>query len=218
MIWVKCLIMTVSAAILCLFSLFGCCKLGIAGSVVLLAVFALFLLENIRSAKLEMVTAEGEKREKPSGREIAVNVIKFVVGAAGIVIGANLLVNNGSELARLLGVSETIISVTLIAVGTSLPELVTAISALVKKQSSISVGNIIGANIIDLTVILPVNALVAGGSLPIAAQSVSLDMPVCLGVALLATLPLIISERFRRYQGVLLLAAYVTYVVVMIIR
>lgn len=98
-----------------------------------------------------------------------INVAKFVIGAAGIVCGADLLVDNGSELARFAGISERIIGVTIVAIGTSLPELITTLTAIVKKQSALSVGNIIGANIIDLTLILPLCSLFSGKPLPITA-------------------------------------------------
>lgn len=74
--------------------------------------------------------------------------------------------DHGGNLARLIGVPERIIGVTLIAVGTSLPELVTTLTAIAKKQASLSAGNIIGANIIDLTLILPICSLISGGALP----------------------------------------------------
>ena len=120
----------------------------------------------------------------------------------GIVVGAQLLVDNGSALARLAGVSERIIGVTIIAVGTPLPELVTTVTAIVKKQSALSVGNIIGANVIDLTLILPLCALVSGQALPIASSSALVDLPACLLVALIAVVPPLVKGRLYRWQGV----------------
>ena len=103
-----------------------------------------------------------------SRKALLKNLVLFAVGAACLVVGSNLLVDNGTVLAQLLGVSERIIAVTMVAIGTSLPELVTAITAIVKKQSSMSVGNILGANIIDITIILPLCALISGDGLHIA--------------------------------------------------
>jgi cation:H+ antiporter len=131
------------------------------------------------------------------------------------VLGAQLLVDNGSELARRLGIPEGIIGVTIIAVGTSLPELVTTLTAIAKKQSSLSIGNIIGANVIDLTLILPVSSVITQGSLPVAEQSIRLDFPVCILVCLIAVVPPLLTERFRRWQGVALLATYGVYLVVL---
>ena len=118
------------------------------------------------------------------------------------------MVDNGSAIAASLGVPENIIALTAIAIGTSLPELVTTISAIVKKEPSLSIGNIIGANIIDMTMILPVCAFVSGGTLPVAAQTYQLDVPVCFAVCAVALIPALISKRFRRWQGAVLLAIY----------
>lgn len=79
-----------------------------------------------------------------------------------------------------------------------------------------SIGNIIGANVIDLTLILPICSMVAGGGLKIAEQSYALDMPVCLGVGLLAILPPLITGKLHRWQGVLLLLCYAAYVAVLV--
>lgn len=204
-------------------------------SLVLLVIFFFFLWENISSAKKTMaagrstgeggnaVVARGNAPEAQlqeemdalrSRRAVAVNIGKFILGAAGIVVGANLLVDNGSELARLIGISERIIGVTLVAVGTSLPELITTITAIAKKQSALSVGNILGANIMDLTLIMPLSALISGKSLPVPSASAMIDLPACLLVGLIAVVPSMISSKFRRWQGMLLLAVYVVYLVI----
>ena len=125
--------------------------------VILIAIFAVFLYDNLRSAKSSIADA-AEERPHPDGKEIVKNVILFLVGAAGIVIGADLMVDNATTIARAVGVSEAVIGATVVAIGTSLPELVTTITALVKKESSLSVGNIIGANVLDLSLILPICA------------------------------------------------------------
>jgi len=180
-------------------------------AIVLLAIFGVFLFENVRSA----LEADKPADERPAQdkKSVTINILKFVLGAAGIVLGAQLLVDNGSALARLIGVSERIIGVTVVAVGTSLPELVTTITAIAKKQSSLSVGNILGANIIDLTLILPLGALVSGRSLPLSPSSAMLDLPVCLLVGGIAVVPTLISSKFSRWQGFVLLVVYAVYVV-----
>ncbi len=150
-----------------------------------------------------------------------VNITKFVLGASGIVGGAQLLVTYGGQLALKLGVPESIIGFTLVAVGTSLPELVTTITAIIKKEASLSIGNIVGANIIDLTVILPICALISAknGGLIISPQTIAqnlyLDFPVCLGLILIAVVPTLIFGRYRRYQGIIMLICYAAYVVVL---
>lgn len=207
-------------------------RIGMFLSAVLIVIFVLFLFENIRSTQNSMnrtgtaaqsgkntatlQAAENAAMISKTGAQksvVFVNLVKFAAGAVGIVVGANLLVNNGSELARYIGISERIIGVTLVAVGTSLPELVTTVTAIVKKQSSLSIGNILGANIIDLTLILPVSMLCAGKPLPIAASSASLDFPACLLVGCVAVIPMILTSKFKRWQGFALLGIYAVYLV-----
>lgn len=201
----KGVLMIAAAALIYFFS--GGGALSSKNGLLLLAIFAVFIVENVRDAKCAM---GGPGGGKPEGG-LALNMVKFVLGTVGIVLGAQLLVDNGSELARRLGIPEGIIGVTIIAIGTSLPELVTTLTAIAKKQSSLSIGNIIGANVIDLTLILPISSVITQGSLPVAEQSIRLDFPVCILVSLIAILPPLISGRFRRWQGVALLATYGAY-------
>ncbi|MEZ4357050.1 MAG: calcium/sodium antiporter [Eubacteriales bacterium] len=208
----KGILMILSCALLFLFSYNG--QLGIMPSVLLLAMFCVFVIENIKDSKRSMLL-NIEKKKKFENKEAFVNILKFIFGVLGIVIGARLLVDNGSEIARLLNVPESIIGATVIAIGTSLPELVTTIAALAKKHATLSIGNIVGANIIDLTVILPVCTLISGKALPISNQAASLDLPVCLGVILIATLPTLMTQKFKRYQGVLIIFAYLIYLTVL---
>lgn len=208
----KGLLMLLSVLLLYLFSRGG--ELKVAASLVLLALFLVFIVENVHEAKKSMDSGNTGKT-KLNKKELAVNLAKFIFGAAGIVLGAQLLVDNGSTLARILGIPESIISATMIAIGTSLPELVTTVTAIVKKQSALSIGNIIGANIIDLTVILPLCAIVSGGALPISRQGILLDLPVCLGIIAVAILPTLFTQKFSRLQGILLMLVYIAYVVVM---
>lgn len=193
-------------------------ELALIPSILLLVIFIVAMAENIHEARLGMREEEREEeaglKQKPAPKEIALNIIKFIAGTVGIVLGAQLLIDNGSELARFIGVPERIIGVTIIAIGTSLPELVTTITAIAKKQASLSVGNIIGANIIDLTLILPISAMIYGGGLPVSRQVAMIDLPACLLVGCIAVIPALISQKFRRSQGIVLLFTYAAYVVI----
>jgi len=208
----KGIIMLLTVVTLLVFSMSG--RLSPPGIIILLVLFIVFIIENISSAKRNISPT---KSRTPTKRTTLINVGKFLAGTAGIVIGAQLLVDKGSFLAAAIGVPERVIAVTVIAVGTSLPEFVTAITAIVKKQGSLSVGNIIGANIIDNSLILPISTFASGRLLPISAQSLSLDIPVCLLVALVALVPMFIRGKLMRWQGVLLIVIYVAYVTVTVI-
>lgn len=207
----KFLLLLAALVTLFLFSLSG--SFSILGALVLVLIFALYIAENVRSAK-GTVPKDVEEHPATDKKAVVLNLLRVVVGAAGIVIGSQLLVNSGSEIAASWGVSQAIIGVTLVAVGTSLPELVTAITAVVKKQASLSVGNVIGANVIDTTLILAVCSFVYGGKLPVSAQNIYLDFPVAILVSLIAALPAIIQKKFSRWQGILMLLIYIAYLVI----
>ena len=205
-LWRKGLLMLASCALLWLFCRDG--SLALSEGLWLLALFALFIAENIHSASR---TEEKAARPAVQKGELGKNLVFFLAGAAALVIGSDLLVDNGSLLALLLGVPERLIAITMVAIGTSLPELVTAITALVKKQGGLSVGNILGANIIDITVILPLCGMISGGALPVSPLSVQIDLPICLAEACLAVIPTLILRRFTRLQGLLMLLVYLSY-------
>lgn len=205
--------MAAAIVLLLAFSLGG--SLSILGSVVLLAMFLAYMVQSVMSARRAMRADTGEDKPATDRKTVITNIVKFIAGVAGIVIGARLMVDYGTALARLFGVPESIIGATLVAIGTSLPELVTTITAIVKKQSSLSIGNIVGANIIDLTLILPLCSVVSGKALPILRQNILLDMPFCLGLVLLAILPPLITGRFHKLQGVTMMLVYAVYVAIL---
>lgn len=193
-------------------------SLALAGGAALLVVFVVAMTDNVLAARKALLVEREAIGEglvpRPTKGAVGANLVKFVLGAAGIILGAQLLVDNGSALARIMGVPERIIGVTIIAVGTSLPELVTTLTAIAKKEASLSAGNIIGANIIDLTLILPVCALLSGGAMPVSRQAVLIDIPASFVVGCIAMLPSLITRRFHRWQGVVLLCTYVVYLII----
>ena len=189
-------------------------RLSLIASAVLLIIFAIFVAENIKSAKSE--ASDSSERPEFIKKDFIIKIIIFIVGAIMLVVGSDLLVNHGTPIAQFIGVPDGVIAVTMIAIGTSLPELVTTITAIVKKQSSLSAGNIVGANIIDTTLILPLSSFVSGGKLTIDSQGLMYDMPACLAVTLIALVPTLITEKFRKWQGAALLIVYAVYVVLVV--
>ena len=210
-------ILMVSGALL----LFLLCRGGVLPvlpSLLLFVVFAIYIGNNVMDARSGMAESRGTnpKRRTTSHRQMFMKLVLFAAGIVAIVVGSRLLIDYGSELALLLGVPSSIIGVTMVAIGTSLPELVTTLTAIAKKEASMSVGNIIGANVIDLTMILPVCSAVSGGRLSIGAQTTALDLPVCLGLCCLAVLPPLVKGKFYRWQGALMLGIYAAYVVALV--
>ncbi|MBR6726873.1 MAG: sodium:calcium antiporter, partial [Clostridia bacterium] len=141
----------------------------------------------------------------------------LVIGAAVIALGADLLVDNGILIAHELGVPETVISLTFVSLGTSLPELVTAITSLLKRHGSLSLGNIIGANIFNLVLVSGVSVALAPFEVPTAATiggmnaSLVLDLPLMLGVMALMIVPTLIRGKLARWQGISLLVIYTAF-------
>lgn len=207
------------AAILALFGFTRDGQLSVLESVLILVIFVGFLVESLIAARQEQGSELPAQEERPKidKKTVLLNIGKFLLGAAGIVLGAQLLIDNGSALARMLGVPDAVIAATMIAIGTSLPELVTTLTAIKKKQASLSVGNIIGANIMDLTVILPLCALIQGRPLNVENQGMLLDIPACLIISAAVLIPALISGRFKRWTGFLAGGLYVAYLVVMFV-
>lgn len=213
----KALLMVLGAVLLLVLCRGG--VLAFLPSLLLFAVFIIYLANNVMDAKTSMAESREERPDERnvSKRKMALKLFLFVLGITAIVIGSDLLIDYGSELALLLGVPSSIIGVTMVAIGTSLPELVTTLTAIAKKEASMSVGNIIGANVIDLTMILPICSAVSGGRLTIGQQTTALDLPACLVLCCLSVVPPLVKGRFYRWQGVAMLAVYAAYVVVLVV-
>lgn len=212
-LWLKATLMSVSALALWLMCRGG--GLSMIPAVFLFVILAIYIWDNIRDARSDIGS---EEREQVDKKDLPKQLVMFAIGIAAIVIGSRLLINYGSEIAVLLGVPSAIIGVTMVAIGTSLPELITTLTAIRKKESSMSIGNIIGANIIDLTLILPVCSMVSNGELKISEQSFMLDMPVCFALTLIAVLPPLVKGKLYRWQGILLLACYCAYLAVLVLK
>lgn len=211
---VKAGILLVTIAVLFGFTRDG--QLSVLESAMILVFFVIFLAENLIAGHREQGTeAESDVRAKIDAKTMVINIGKFVIGAAAIVLGAQLLIDNGSALARMLNVPDSIIAATMIAIGTSLPELVTTITAIRKKQSSLSVGNIIGANIMDLTLIMPLCALIQGKAMLVERQGMLLDIPACFVISAAALIPALISGKFKRWTGYLIGGLYIVYLIIM---
>ncbi len=206
-------------------------------SLYLFGILVLFVLYNIKSVKKSKKTAQDELLEDQKEirhidtdrRSVIVNMLKFIFGAGAIILGASLLVNNGVIIAGYLGISETVIGLTVVALGTSLPELVTTITSLVKKHGEMGVGNILGANILNIVMVLSTCAASSKSGLvlppettPLALfsrpRTLSFDVPVALLMLVVLLLPLLLSKRgvLKRWQGFTMIGIYALYIVSMV--
>lgn len=150
--------------------------------------------------------------ELPTGMSLPLGLLWALGGIAGVIIGASLLVGASVELARLAGISETVIGLTLVAVGTSLPELATSVMAAIRRQGDVAFGNIVGSNIFNILGILGITGLVI--PVPVPPEVLSFDLWVMLGVTLLMVLFAVTGWRITRGEGAVFLAFYALYTAV----
>ena len=184
---------------------------------VMLAMFVAYMVVNVKQMKN---APAGEPAEETEEMPLSKTLLLLVVGAALIAVGANLLVDNGTLIAQALGVPESVIALTFVALGTSLPELVTAVTSLIKGHSDLSLGNIVGANVFNLVLVSGMSVTLAPFTIPQSNtlfgvnSSLVLDLPVMLVVMLILTLPALLKGKLNRAQGILLLAVYAAFCVV----
>lgn len=183
----------------------------------MLAMFIAYMVVNV--LQMKNVPAEPAPTEEEE-MTLVKTLVLLVVGAAVIAVGANLLVDNGTLIAQALGVPESVIALTFVALGTSLPELVTAVTSLIKGHSDLSLGNVVGANVFNLVLVSGVSVTLAPFSIPQSAtlfgmnSSLVLEIPVMLLVMLILTIPALLKGRLSRPQGIVLLAIYAAFCVV----
>ena len=176
------------------------------------------ILSTVQMKKHPELADDGEEEtaetaEKPLWKEL----LLLVVGAAAIALGARFLVDNGTLIAAALGVPDSVIGLTMVALGTSLPELITAITSLIKGHGALSLGNVIGANLFNIILVSGMAITIAPFAVPaektIAGLNSSLivDLPVMLAVMAILCLPPLRRGKMARWQGVLLLCAYAAF-------
>ena len=184
-------------------------QVGRGAGFVLLLMLVLYIGSNVRDAKRYADAHPDppvDKRRKTAARNISL----FIIGVLFTVGGSSLLVQNGVKIARMIGVPDVVVGVSMTAFGTSLPELVTAIAAIRKKAYNISVGNIIGADILNIVLVIGSSAAI----LPIPVDSIllSFHIPAVFLVVSMVLLFVLQKKNFRRWNGILLLLAYTTYI------
>lgn len=204
----------VAAAVYC-FAAYVIGKFTRMTGFVLLAIFAAYMYANIRSMK--NTDPASEETTEGAVTEMSKVILWLVLGAVFIAVGAKLLVDNGTLIAQAMGVPESVIALTFVALGTSLPELVTAITSLVKGHGALSLGNIIGANVFNLVLVSGVSVALAPFEVPQSAvfmghnASLTLEIPVMMMVMTILSLPALMKKRTMRAQGVVLLIIYAAF-------
>ena len=187
--------------------------------IILLMIFIVYMFKLITDAMAQSKKNRTVQKNEESDSNSGKNIILLAIGAALIAIGANLLVDNGIIIANEMGVPESVIALTFVALGTSLPELVTAITSLKKGHGLLSVGNIIGANLFNLVLVSGLSVTLAPFGIPSGKTvmghnaSLAVDIPVMFTVMLLFTLVPLIKGKMTRAQGITMLLIYAAFCV-----
>ncbi len=200
--WKEIALLTVCAVAIAVLS-------GLVTGILMAIAFAVYLfMKNYASTR-----PEGQ------GKQIWEELLMLVIGAAVIAVGADFLVEHGQIIAIGLGVPETVVALLFVALGTSLPELVTTITSLKKGRASLGVGNVIGANVFNLVLVSGVAVSLAPFEVPCENflldtglnMSLVLELPVMLGVMALMTIPALLTKKLGRWQGIVLLGIYAAF-------
>ena len=188
---------------------------------VMLTIFVVYTVLTVRNGMKNPDASEEEEEEEQKERKLCQELVLLGVGAAVIAVGADLLVDHGQIIAIELGVPETVVALLFVALGTSLPELVTTITSLKKGRASLGVGNVIGANVFNLVLVSGVAVSLAPFAVPCENflldtglnMSLVFEIPVMLGVMCLMTIPALLTKKLGRWQGILLLCIYAAFCV-----
>ncbi len=188
---------------------------------VMLGIFVVYTILTVRNGMRNPDAVEEEENEEGKERQLWQELLMLVAGAAVIAIGADLLVEHGQIIALKLGVPETVVALLFVALGTSLPELVTTITSLRSGHASLGVGNVIGANVFNLVLVSGVAVSLAPFPVPMENEllntglnmSLVFEIPVMLGVMSLMTIPALMHKKLSRWQGLALLGIYAAFCV-----
>ena len=195
------------------FSITGKLELSMLTGIILAIIFIVYLVFLIRNArKTPAVATPDEEVKKMSPIK---SIIFIVIGLAGIIVGGNFVVDGASDIASSFGLSDTLIGLTIVAIGTSLPELVTSIVASKKGENELSLGNAVGSNIFNILLILGVSSAVS----PLAVEQQSLwDMGIFVLITLVILGYIIFRKKIDRKFGIAMILMYVVYMVYIVLR
>jgi cation:H+ antiporter len=203
------LIMFIIGLLMLLCSVDG--ALGVCDGLFLLTIFVFYILSLLFKAFKEKQKDTKEEKQKP----ISITICLCAIGLTGIIWGGNLVVNSASVIAQQLGMSENLVGLTVVAIGTSLPELVTSLVATKKGELDIAIGNVVGSNIFNMLLILGAASVIN----PMTVSFFALTDLVFVIAAMLTFIILTFKEKtLNKYQGIFLVLMYVVYIIYTIIR
>ncbi len=190
--------------------------------IVMLVVFGAYMTVTVYKGFKNPIKQEIEEEEEKGG-SLVKNIIMLIISAVLIAVGADMLEGSSVSLATMAGIPAEVIGVTVVALCTSLPELVTAITALIKGHGALSLGNIVGANIFNLVLVSGVAVTISPFIVPEGSQlfglntSLILEIPLMVVVMALMTLPALIKGKLKRWQGITLLGIYAVFIALQVL-
>lgn len=198
--------------------------LNIFTGILLILIFFVYFLKTFFDIKQDLIDKGKIDKENPvkntrvKSKDKILFLIKFLVGALFIFSGAEFLINSTQDLSSKLNISETLISLIVISVSTSLPELITTITSIKKKRLNLAIGNVIGANIINITLLFGLAGVLSGvKGLVLSFNEIIAILPIILFSSLILAVPILIKKRTYKWQGVILLGLYVIYTLIVIL-
>lgn len=183
--------------------------IGRIDGLILLVGMVVYLLYLLRMAKKGQAAADGEETDQDGGKDSMFKLLLLIlIGGAMIVFGSDITVDAATALAKIFGMSERLIGLTIVAFGTSLPELVTSATAAVKGKADIAVGNIVGSNLFNILFVVGISGVIT----PVVYQPAFLiDTVICIATAVLLWICVIRKQKLQRHGGAILLACYAGY-------
>lgn len=186
------------------------------GFVIILAIYLFFIIRRSRKKHIapEDLGFEVDVPKSNSKKDLFKNISLIIIGGAALYFGSDWFVNSAKDLALFMGISERVVGITVVALGTSLPELVTSVVAASKKQTDLALGNLLGSNIFNILSILGITSLIS--DIKVSEIILNVDMIWMLGITLLILPFMAINRTFDRYEGLVMVGVYVYYTITVI--
>ena len=177
----------------------------------LILTYVVFLVLNVKNIKNNSYN----HKQKTNKKELIFSILLFLLGAVGVALSANLLVSSAQKLSIKINISEGIIGLTVLALGTCLPELVSTITAIKKKTLNLALGNIVGANIMNGTILIGVSAILSQKPLFISHNTLFITIPFCIIFNFILLIPILWKQKTFKIQGILMLFTFFVYYLLM---
>lgn len=185
-------------------------------SIFLLILFILYTIFLIFRAKnRNNLNVEIKNKDNVDKKSIWLNILLAIVGLLGIIYGGDLVVDHAANIAKTIGMSETLVGLTIVAIGTSLPELVTSVVASIKKENDIAIGNVIGSNIFNIVFILGISSSISNLTLD---WSTLIDISVLLLSGIIIWIIALKFKKIQRWQGIVFILIYICYISYIVLR